>query len=260
MADFTAQVFQNEYLADGATDVHAVVSVDVRQRRRRRPGPARVRRRRSSSSTPSGLDGVAVAAQIRGRPRRCPGRDLDEIVDGTLVRVIVGRHTAGAGPIPSRRHGAHGRRAPANERSSRYAVLNASGGTAIGTWLRAGDPAVPRRARPRSATLILLTDGKNESEEPWRLGQAIEAARACSSATRAASAPTGWSRSCVRSPPALMGSVDLIADPDEMEADFASMIRSAMSRGVATATLRVWALQGRAGAVRAPGRARRWRT
>ena len=27
MADFKAEVFQNEFLAEGATDVHAVVSV-----------------------------------------------------------------------------------------------------------------------------------------------------------------------------------------------------------------------------------------
>ncbi|HZX57055.1 MAG TPA: hypothetical protein VFE86_20385, partial [Ilumatobacteraceae bacterium] len=27
MAEFTAEVFQNEFLAEGATDVHAVVSV-----------------------------------------------------------------------------------------------------------------------------------------------------------------------------------------------------------------------------------------
>ena len=27
MAEFKAEVFQNEYLADGATDAHAVVSV-----------------------------------------------------------------------------------------------------------------------------------------------------------------------------------------------------------------------------------------
>ena len=27
MADWTAQVFQNEYLPDGATDVHAIVTV-----------------------------------------------------------------------------------------------------------------------------------------------------------------------------------------------------------------------------------------
>ena len=37
MADWNAEVFENEYLAADATDVHAIVSVDVHRRRHRRP-------------------------------------------------------------------------------------------------------------------------------------------------------------------------------------------------------------------------------
>ena len=42
----------------------------------------------------------------------------------------------------------------------------------------------------------------------------------------------------------LLGSVDLIANPADMAADFAAMMHAAMSRGVADAKLRVWAPQG----------------
>jgi hypothetical protein len=42
----------------------------------------------------------------------------------------------------------------------------------------------------------------------------------------------------------LLGTVDLIADPDDMEADFEALMRSAMERGVANAAIRVWAPQG----------------
>ena len=45
-----------------------------------------------------------------------------------------------------------------------------------------------------------------------------------------------------------------------MADDFRQMMRTSMARGVADATLRVWAPQGRRGAVRPPGRARRSRT
>ncbi len=41
-----------------------------------------------------------------------------------------------------------------------------------------------------------------------------------------------------------MGSVDLIPRPDQMAEEFASLMRQAMSRGVASADLRVWAPQG----------------
>ena len=43
---------------------------------------------------------------------------------------------------------------------------------------------------------------------------------------------------------ALLGSVDLIAKPDQMAADFERIMRQSMSRGVADAALRVWAPQG----------------
>jgi hypothetical protein len=43
---------------------------------------------------------------------------------------------------------------------------------------------------------------------------------------------------------ALLGTVDIVAKPDDLEADFEAMMRAAMSRGVADARLRVWAPQG----------------
>ena len=43
---------------------------------------------------------------------------------------------------------------------------------------------------------------------------------------------------------ALLGTVDIIAKPEDLEADFEAMIRTSMSRGVADARLRVWAPQG----------------
>jgi hypothetical protein len=42
----------------------------------------------------------------------------------------------------------------------------------------------------------------------------------------------------------LMGTVDIVAHPDDLEADFEGMMRQAMSRGVSEARLRVWAPQG----------------
>jgi hypothetical protein len=238
MADFTAQVFQNEYLADGATDVHAVVSVTC------------------ANAGVAGKTGGGEAAEIvivdasgsmespssKIRAARAGAHAaLDEIIDGTWFAVIVGRHQAElAYPISGMvRMDADTRR----RAQQSVGVLSASGGTAIGTWLELatqlfqGCPATQRHA-------ILLTDGKNESEEPWRLGRAIEAARGLFQCD-CRGVGSDWVVDELRGvATGLLGSVDLIADPDEMEADFAGMIRSAMGRGVATATLRVWAPQG----------------
>ncbi len=42
MADFTAEVFQNEFLPDGGTDVHAIVRVTSTGASARRRRPRRV--------------------------------------------------------------------------------------------------------------------------------------------------------------------------------------------------------------------------
>ena len=43
---------------------------------------------------------------------------------------------------------------------------------------------------------------------------------------------------------ALLGSLDLVAEPTQMAADFEQIMRQSMGRGVASAALRVWAPQG----------------
>lgn len=238
MADFTAQVFQNEYLADGATDVHAVVSVTC------------------SNAGVAGQTGGGQAAEIviidasgsmespssKIRAARAGGQAaVEEIVDGTWFAVIVGRHEAAlayppSGMVPMDA----GHRSQAKQA---VAMLSPSGGTAIGTWLQLATalfqsvPAVQRHA-------ILLTDGKNESEEPWRLGQAIDEARGLYQCD-CRGVGEDWVVDELRAvATGLLGSVDLIADPQDMEEDFTEMMRTAMSRGVSTASLRVWAPQG----------------
>ena len=84
VAEFKAEVFQNEYLSEGATDVHAVVSVTCSGAGMagQAAGP---RQPRSSSST--------RRARWTCRPPRSPPRGaaakvaVDEIVDGTWFAV-----------------------------------------------------------------------------------------------------------------------------------------------------------------------------
>ena len=54
---------------------------------------------------------------------------------------------------------------------------------------------------------------------------------------------------------ALLGTVDIIAEPEQMAEDFRAMMRASMGRGVADAKLRVWSPQGARVAVRPAGRA-----
>jgi von Willebrand factor type A C-terminal domain/von Willebrand factor type A domain len=123
-------------------------------------------------------------------------------------------------------------------------VLRADGGTAMGTWLTlatrlfAAVPGVTQRHA------ILLTDGYNQHEDPEQLSAAIEGARGQFQCD-CRGVGSSWQVAEVRRiATALLGSVDLIAQPTEMAADFERIMRQSMGRGVAGASLRVWVPQG----------------
>src|SRR4051812_35335876 len=241
MPQFNAEVFQNEFISDGATDVHAVVSITA------------------SGTGEAGRAGGGEAAEIIivdtsgsmmddkiREARAAAAIAVDQILDGTWFAVVAGTHVATrAFPYPnaalSMVRMEPGARAAAKEAVSRFV---ADGGTAIGSWLRlAGElfDTVPQAAQRHA---ILLTDGQNQSEKAPQFHAAIQAVTGrfqCD--CRGVGAD--WDVSELRLvAQALLGTVELIRDPESMAADFESLVRQAMSRGVAEATLRVWAPQG----------------
>ena len=67
---------------------------------------------------------------------------------------------------------------------------------------------------------------------------------ASSSATAGVSARTGAVDELRKISTALLGTVDIVAQPEDLAADFEAMMHEAMGRGVAHAALRLWAPQG----------------
>ena len=134
-----------------------------------------------------------------------------------------------------------GARAAAKEAISRF---DADGGTAIGSWLRLARQIFDTVPGATQRHAILLTDGQNQSEKSSVFQAAIEeVAGRFQCDCRGVGAD--WEVSELRQvAKALLGTVDLIADPASMAADFENLVRQAMGRGVAEATLRVWAPQG----------------
>jgi hypothetical protein len=239
MAEFHAEVFQNEFLPDGATDVHAIVSVNC------------------SGAGEAGRAGAGDAAEIiiidcstsMARAKIAAARHaaavaVDQILDGTWFAIVAGTDAAYlAYPDPRSRMV---RMDPRTRGEAMAAIkrLVANGGTAIGRWLRLTRDlfdAVPS-ATQRHA--ILLTDGQDQGETPRELHESIAYARgAFQCDCRGVGAD--WQVSELRAiATELMGGVELIAEPEGLEADFEELMRAAMGRGVAEATLRVWAPQG----------------
>ena len=98
-------------------------------------------------------------------------------------------------------------------------------------------PATQRHA-------ILLTDGKIEGEEPAVLRNALQWAHGQFQCD-CRGVGSDWRVDELREiSTALLGTVDIVAQPEDLAADFEAMMHEAMGRGVAQAALRLWAPQG----------------
>ena len=238
MANWTAEVYENEYLPADATDVHAIVTVTC-----------------SGAGTAGSSGGGAAEVVIvdtsgsMASPhtkitsaRTAAAAAVDAIVDGTWFALLAGNHEAwmlypqGGGMVQSSER----TRSEAREAVRR---LEPSGGTAIGKWLRAAN-GVFQTVEAAQRHAILLTDGRDETETPADLQAAItEATGVFQCDCRGVGAD--WEVNELRGiSSALLGTVDIIAQPEKMADDFKQMIEVAMARGIPDARLRVWAPQG----------------
>ncbi|MEU2059382.1 VWA domain-containing protein [Streptomyces sp. NPDC013455] len=241
---FSVDVYQNEYLPEGGSEVNAIVTV---------------------TATGGGTIGSAVSAPVYPPGRRpaaavalmvdCSGsmdyppdkmrnaRDataaaIDTLRDGTRFAVIGGTHVA------QEVYPGGGRLAVAGATTREQAKqalrrLSAGGGTAIGTWLRLAD----RLLSAADVTIrhgILLTDGRNEHESPEDLRAALEEC-AGRFTCDARGVGTDWEvKEVTGIASALLGTADIVADPAGLAADFTRMMETAMGKEVADVALRVW--------------------
>ncbi|QTD98612.1 vWA domain-containing protein [Streptomyces cyanogenus] len=247
---FSVDVYQNEYLPEGGSEVNAIVTV---------------------SATGGGTIGSTVSAPVYAPGQRpsaavalmvdCSGsmdypptkmrnaRDataaaIDTLRDGTRFAVIGGTHVA------TEVYPGDGRLAVADATTREQAKqalrrLSAGGGTAIGTWLRLAD----RLLSSADVTIrhgILLTDGRNEHEAPEDLRAALDAC-AGRFTCDARGVGTDWEvKEVTGIASALLGTADIVADPAGLAADFTKMMETAMGKEVADVALRVWTPVGTA--------------
>jgi von Willebrand factor type A C-terminal domain/von Willebrand factor type A domain len=241
MAEFSATVYQNEFLPDGGTDVNAIVTISC-------SGAG------SAGQTGSGDAGEIIIVDTSGSMGRtkleaaktAASAALDQILDGTWFAVVAGTHQAYLA-YPPVRTGTGMVRMDARSRFEAQQAISqfrSDGGTAMGTWLILADrlfDSVPLLAQRHA---ILLTDGENHNETPEQLTLAI---RRVTGKFQCDCRGVGvdWQVAEVRRiAQALLGTVDIIPSLGQMGQVFAELMQQSMSRGVADAQLRIWSPQG----------------
>ncbi|WP_116112174.1 VWA domain-containing protein [Austwickia chelonae] len=240
MADFSASVFQNEFLPEGGSDVHAIVTVNC-------TGAGGAGQSGSGDAgeiivvdTSRSMEEAGVAAA-----RYAAAAALDQILDGVWFAIVAGNHQARL-CYPDGYSAAMVKMCPQTRQAAKKSLeqLRADGGTAMGTWLSAAAQLFDTVPSLAQRHVILLTDGENQHEAPEQLTRAINAVRGrfqCDCRGLGAA----WQVDEVRRiSQALMGTVDLIPRREDMAMEFESLMRASMGRGVAEVTLNVWAPQG----------------
>ncbi|MDX6251381.1 MAG: hypothetical protein QOF10_4741 [Kribbellaceae bacterium] len=240
MAEFSASVYQNEFLPDGGTDVHAIVTVSC-------SGAGAAGQSGSGdageiiivdTSGSMGADGVRAAGYAAQTA-------LDQILDGVWFAVISGNDRAQLAFPPSPEP-VMVRMDQFTRQAAKDAVARfyADGGTAMGTWLRLASRVFATVPSLTQKHAILLTDGENQHETPEVLTATIQAVTGQFQCD-CRGVGVNWQVAEVRRiATALLGTVDIIPAPEQLAAEFSKLIQQAMSKGVATADMRVWAPQG----------------
>jgi hypothetical protein len=239
---FTVSTYQNEFLPAGATEVHAVVTVSA--------GGEEVVGSRAERAVVLIVDTSgsmsSPGSKIRAA-RRATATAVDLIPDATWFAVIAGSHKAWV-VYPPTPPGQWPRLARADGRTRAEAVqvsqqLPATGGTAISTWLdlaRGMFEPLPGAIR----LAYLLTDGKNESEPRSNLETALARSTGVFQCD-ARGVGVDWNVDELRLiTSTLLGEVELIAEPDQMDDDFKDFLERAMGKNVADVRIRLWAPQG----------------
>ncbi|HET7474939.1 MAG TPA: VWA domain-containing protein [Dermatophilaceae bacterium] len=244
MAQFTAQVYQNEFLPDGGTDVHAIVTVTCTDAGSVGGGAAGDAAELIIIDT-SGSMGPQFGEDKISAAKRGAAAALDQVNDGVWFAVIAGNHLAQLA-FPNTGRLALARMDASTRAASKQAVqsLRADGGTAMGTWLRLAVQLFDTQPGLARRHAILLTDGENQHETPQQLTENIEYARGRFEADCRGVGADWQVAELRRISDALMGTIDVIPSADQLAGAFERLMRASMGRGVAAATLRVWAPQG----------------
>ena len=232
--EFKAEVFQNQFLPLGASEVHAIMTVTAGQSMGAQGAP----------SGPGRLFGILC--------------DVSGSMDGVKILAAQGSHDQAGHHAAGRLLFLHRQRlgycqvdrpvAPATSTNKDRAFaairqIRADGGTTISVWLQAAlqqfqtQPGALKQA-------LLLTDGQNDEMDALLLEKALAACEGVFQCD-CRGVGTDWKVDQLRKiATKLLGTTDIIPAPAQIEADFQAILTKALGKSVSDVFLRLWTPQG----------------
>ena len=229
MANYRAEVFQNQFLADSASEVHAIMTVAV-------DGAT------GGLAPASGtkMFGILcdVSGSMSGEKMYAAKEALSKLVQmlpDDIHFFLVAGSAVGQVIFPAQLATA--------ESKARALVairgMTAEGGTVISTWLEQALIQF-RKLEGGVKQALLMTDGQNDETDSKRLEQMIENCRGVFQCD-CRGVGTDWDVPQLKKIGGkLLGTVDIIAKPAQMDADFKVILAAAMAKSVGEANVRLW--------------------
>ncbi len=230
---FTAEVFQNQFLTQGSREVHAIMTVNAGE----------------NTEISSGVSGEQLFGIICDTSGSMGGQKIRSAKDAMIKAINM---------LPEAAHffvvtGASQARlvvplTQATAKSKQQAIANirsieASGGTLISSWLTAAlkqfqqMPTAIRQA-------LLLTDGQNDDSDDKAFDRALQACEGVFQCD-CRGVGTDWRVGQLKLISSkLLGTTDIIADPTMIEADFQTILQQAMGKNISDVAMRLWTPQG----------------
>jgi uncharacterized protein YegL len=233
MTQFTAEVFQNQYLPEGSREVHAIMTVNAGEN----AGNA-------TSASGSRLFGIIcdTSGSMGGQKIRSAKEAMTKIVnllpEDASFFIVTGSSSARLVVPACQATPENKQRAIANLRS-----IEATGGTLISTWL--SEALQQFKKMPNAIRqALLLTDGQNDDSDEHKLTKVLQDSEGVFQCD-CRGVGTDWRVSQLKLiSNKLLGATDIIPDALMIEADFRSILEKAMGKSVSDVSMRLWTPQG----------------
>lgn len=227
---FRIDVHQNEYLPAGSSTVDAVLTVAAETDPAGRAPPAAEVIIIDASASMTRPTKLAAA-------KRAASAAIDTLRTGTGFAIVAGNDEANLIYPGGQRLAIASRQTKAQAKRA-IERLGTGGGTAMGRWLRLADELFETYdGSIRHA--ILLTDGRNMRETAADLERTLHAV-AGHFVCDCRGIGTDWRIDELRAiADTMLGTVDIIAQPADLEADFRAMTAAAMNKAIANVVLRL---------------------
>ncbi len=227
---FTAEVFQNPYLAQGAREVNAIMTITTN-------GGEDIGVAAPKSQRLFGII-CDVSGSMGGAKMQAAKDAIAQIVnllpnDAAFFIVTGSSRSKLLVPLVNA--------VPENKLRaiSQVRSINAGGGTLMSTWLNTAVGEFNKMPQAICQAL-LLTDGQNDPADEYNL---VEALANCEGKFQCECRGVGtdWEVAQLqRIAGRLLGTTDIISSPDRIAADFQEILTKAMGKTVSDVSLRLW--------------------